>query len=715
MSSRRSFLATAGLSLLATPNSLPGSAAPKSPLSPAELPPADARDVPQRDARLVIREATTACPPPRAGAVQSWSRRAASLREQILSAAGLWPFPDRTPLRPQIFDRMELDGFTLEKVYFESFPGFYCTGNLFRPRNRKGPFPGVLNPHGHWNAGRLENALGDQGHASVPQRCMFFARQGYVSFAYDMVGYNDSVQASHSFGCAHPGTRGGPCTDTVEEGLRLGLWGISLLGLQLWNSIRAIDFLTSLPDVDPNRIAATGASGGGTQTLLLTAVDDRVRVAAPVNMISHYFQGDCVCEGAHNLRIDTSNIEFAAMTAPRPLLMVAATGDWTRDTPRVEYPAVAAFYRMLGASGQLQSVQLPFPHNYNQSSREAVYRFFSRWLQAPGAEPGPLHEQDGQEFSLTPSETLVFYRRPRPPSALTEHRLAEMFKANARRQITEVWPRSAAGIDSFRQRFAPVYRSAVLAETPPREDLRWCCVDRAAGPGGERQHLLLGRRSRNDRIPAQFWRPSKPSGTAVLLIDAGGSAAALGTPEAATPLANAFSRQSCMVLAIDAFQCGKARDPQRRMQGTAFTTYNRTDEMERIQDVLTALAWLDAAWKPQRLLLAGTGDAGLWCLLARPFFHRSVAVAADLNGFDRDRDESYLERLRIPLLRRAGDFQTSVLLAEPSPLLLYNTGNRFRVDDFRDAYAWRKATSALRIEAGPLAPTEVARWLLRAG
>ena len=108
-------------------------------------------------------------------------------------------------------------------------PGFYLGGNLYRPLGRTGPFPGIVSPHGHWAYGRLENS----NVASVPGRCINLARQGYVVFSYDMVGYDDTMQMPH-----------------VATGKREQLWGFGLLGMQLWDSIRAVDFLESLPDVD---------------------------------------------------------------------------------------------------------------------------------------------------------------------------------------------------------------------------------------------------------------------------------------------------------------------------------------------------------------------------------------------------------------------------------------------------------------------------------
>jgi len=213
--------------------------------------------------------------------LEAWQARRELLRRQILAAAGLWPAPPKHPLRVLFAGRIEHEGYTIEKAAIETLPGFWLGGNLYRPKGA-GPFPAVLHPHGHWPYGRLENSA----LCSTPLLAVNFARNGFVVFAYDMLGYNDTVQAPHDF-----------------TGPAFQLWNFTPLGLQLWNSMRAADFLLSLPDVDPKRLAITGASGGGTQTFLLTAVDDRIAAAAPVNMVSGLMQGGCICENAPGLRI----------------------------------------------------------------------------------------------------------------------------------------------------------------------------------------------------------------------------------------------------------------------------------------------------------------------------------------------------------------------------------------------------------------------------
>ena len=348
--------------------------------------------------------------------LEAWHGRAAYLREHILASGGLLPLPERTPLDPQIFDERKHEDYTVSKVYFESRPGFFVTGNLYKPIG-PGPFPAVLSPHGHWAYGRLENSES----ASVPGRAINLARQGFVVLTYDMIGFNDSRQLTHSFG-----------------GPRESLWGLTLAGLQIWNGIRSLDFLESLPEVDRSRIGCTGASGGGTQTFLITAVDDRVRVAAPVNMISLHMQGGCLCENPPGLRLDTDNVELAATIAPRPLLMVSATGDWTSETMQLEYPEMRRFYALFeGAEDRVHGVQMQAQHNYNRESREAVYAWMARWLK--GAPPDVRVAETPFEPDRL-RDVLVFLDRPLPGHAVTASELTEGWIASAKRQLREADP-----------------------------------------------------------------------------------------------------------------------------------------------------------------------------------------------------------------------------------------------------------------------------------
>src|SRR5689334_17304817 len=309
-----------------------------------------------------------------------WQARRQRIREQVLVAEGLWPLPPKTPLNPVIHGKIDRDDYAIEKVFFASYPGHYVSGNLYRPKNKGGKVPGVLCPHGHWANGRFYDAGEKAARQQIAEkaettmegarfplqaRCAMLARMGCVVFHYDMVGNADSQQIAHRAGF----------TDADAE-LRLQ----SFMGLQTFNSIRALDFLVSLPDVDAKRIGVTGASGGGTQTFILCAVDDRPAAAFPAVMVSTAMQGGCVCENCSYLRQETGNIEIAGLFAPKPLAMSGAN-DWTIDIERKGLPELKALYKLYGAEDDVLAKCFPqFPHNYNQVSREVMYNWFNKHL-----------------------------------------------------------------------------------------------------------------------------------------------------------------------------------------------------------------------------------------------------------------------------------------------------------------------------------------------
>jgi dienelactone hydrolase len=612
---------------------------------------------------------------------EAWLARARFLRVQVLVSAGLWPLPDKGPLNAQVFGRIERDGYSVEKAHFESHPGFLVTGNLYRPVGRKGPFPGVLSPHGHWAYGRLEN--GADG--SIPARCISLARQGYVVFSYDMVGYNDSRQVEHRL---------------LDP--RLAQWGIGSLGLHLWNSIRSLDFLESLPDVDRERLACTGASGGGTQTFLLTAVDDRVKVSAPVNMISHYMQGGDVCENAPNLRLDTSNMEIAALMAPRPMLMVSAAGDWTRDTPRVEFPAVQSVYSVLGAKDKVTTVQFIADHNYNRDSREAVYGFFSRWVL------GRTEESPVREAEYTPElphDLLVFYGRELPKEAKTQQQIVDGLIAARKARLASLRPVDPAGLERFREALEPGLRHVLAAEFPAPDALLES--PSVSGVKAGVRDLVIGRRWRGDRVPVRVWSPPPEARRAVLVVHPDGVA---GASAREASLLDTLRRRGFLVASLDAFNSGGAR-VQRDTSDRFFTTYNRTDDANRVQDILTALAWLRTQPGVRTASLVGLERAGLWCLLAQALSPGLDAVVADADAFAGERDESYLGHVFVPLLRSVGAFDTALTLGLRSRLLVHDTAGAFDTSAVEASARAAGAAERLRVTREKLADADVVAWV----
>ena len=595
--------------------------------------------------------------------LQQWESRAAKLRKHILIATGLWPMPEKTPLHARVYDKIEHKDYSVEKVYFESYPGFFVTGNLYRPVGKTGPFPGIISPHGHWKNGRLENSE----KASVPGRCINFARQGYVIFSYDMVGYEDSKQVSHHF------------ADTKMH----QLWGISLMGLQLWNSIRSLDFITSLADVDTTRIGCTGASGGGTQTFMVTAVDDRIKVAAPVNMISANFQGGCLCENAPELRLNTFNVEIGALTAPRPLLMVSDTHDWTKNTPTVEYPMMRKIYDLYNADEKLKYVQYDFPHNYNRTSREAVYAWFAKWL---------LHDDDAgkykeKKFTVEAPENLLnFSDKNPPPGDMNEEKLTEYLKELYQGQLKTYWPKNRDQLEKFRQVYGEALQDILDVEIP--ENVEKHIIEQSAGDGFAVTRLFISRAGRQDWIPAIFYRPVQAKSRAALVVHPQGKAA-LARDGSAQPidLVGHLLKKGCSVLAIDAFKIGEHTLPasmkMRDENIPHFTTFNKTDLQERIQDIATAVKFLN---EKSKVSLIGLEEAGPWALLAAAVIPHLNAIVVDGAQLDIQNEHVLLENFFTPGLAKAGGMLTAVSLISPTRLYYFNAPENLPSDKIKAVY-----------------------------
>jgi hypothetical protein len=636
--------------------------------------------IPAQDARNTVLESRTHYTMPVFPSRAAWEERAAFLRKQILASAGLLPLPDKRPLNAQVFGKLERDGYTIEKVLLETMPGFYLGGNLYRPLGKQGPFPGVVSPHGHWHYGRLENtAL-----VSVPGRAISLARQGFVVFTYDMVGQNDTDQIPHHFSEA-----------------RYDLWNIGPMGIQLWDSIRATDFVSSLPDVDATRMAVTGASGGGTQTFFLMAVDDRIKAAAPVNMISATMQGG-VCENAAGLRAgwtDFSNMVVGALMAPRPLLLVSNSGDWTVDTPKEVFPSIQSIYRLMGVEKNVENAHfMGKVHNYDKDSREAVYKFFNeRMLNKMGA----VQEQAFKaEF---PTDLLALHNRTRPPNAVKNlDELVESMIKDDRSMTMRLQPRDGSALAAAREGFAERLTFSLLAMRPKATDV--LSQKTAALPGGG-ERLLLGRAGKSDRVPAVWLAPRSvnPSVAPTLIVHPTGLASVMNSPLAKTLLS-----RGGIVMSIDAFQTGTTVAP-RDTSNRAFANFNLTNDANRVQDILTALEYLRNRSKSQTVNLVGLEMAGVWSYFARSLAGEGVNLAVDLVQFAADTDSEYVNKLYIPGLRKAGDFSAAGVMNTQGRLLVYNAGPQYPSDWTRQAAT--AARSEFDLRTGSVDTPGLVAWL----
>ncbi len=381
----------------------------------------------QQEAERLLRELYNCEFPMDAAAWEAdWEQCREQVKNRVQLAAGLWPLPEKTPLKAVIHGRVEREDYTIDRVYFESFPGHYVTGNLYLPKPLPAkPMPGVLCPHGHWPGGRFMDAGADSpgtrdqlragaerfinaARSPLQARCVHLARMGCAVFHWDTLGNADSRQiADHRSGARQN-----------LKGAAAGAWGLysamadlrlqTNFGLQTWNSVRALDFLESLPGVDKKRIAVTGASGGATQAMMLTAIDERVAAAFPCVMVSSAMQGGCTCENSHYLRVGQGNIDIAAAAAPRPLGLTSAD-DWTIDLDRKGFPELQALYTRIGKPDHVQALfATQFKHNYNQVSRAEMYHFLKRHFKLGGVS---IEERD---FEFSSKEDLTVWTAEHP-------------------------------------------------------------------------------------------------------------------------------------------------------------------------------------------------------------------------------------------------------------------------------------------------------------
>ncbi len=592
------------------------------------------------------------------GSKPEWEARKRVIRRQILFSAGLWPMPKKTPLKPRVTGRIEGPDYIIENVAIETLPGFYLCGNLYKPKGKAGPFPGIANPHGHWVHGRLEMepdvpiaapapAKPAPGRGNLVSIGVNLARQGFVVFAYDAVGYNDTNQVTHEF----------------ANGLNPWLWNVSLMGLQLWNSIRAVDYLQSLPDVDKNRIGATGASGGASQTFLLTAVDDRIKAAVPVNMVSAYMQGGCLCENGPGLRVGTDNVEVASTFAPKPLLMVACTGDWTKNNPKEEWPAVKKVYDLYGAGDRVDGRQFNYQHNYNVESREAMYAWFGKWL---------LNDSNPEHFKERPFDADLAAmhvwndKTPLPADALKEADLTRALIDQSKKQLAELWPRDAGSLKRFQETLRPALESSLAAQWPTNLNI--------LGAGGVPPRVALVVTEESDEASAgDFTQALRKNG---------------------------YETETLVV-----------KSPSVRPQvlwDNYFTCYNATPAATQVQRIVDQISthW---AGIHKRVDVVGVGRAGRLCLLARALTPNVGKIAVDMRQLDTEDDNAYLNELFAPGLRRIGDLRSAAMLAAPAPVYLYDVGESFRYDSVASGY--KAIGASLRVEKSMAAPERIAEWL----
>lgn len=623
--------------------------------------------------------------------LSEWDMRQAQVKRQILVAEGLWPMPTKTPLNAVIHGRIDRGDYTIDKVYFESAPGFFVTGNLYRPKNIKGKVPGVLFAHGHWKDARLsleteakvrgDIAMGgerfEQGGRSIFQSlCVQLARMGCVVWQWDMLSDSDSIQFSAEV--VHRFAKQRPEMNTAEN------WGLyspqaeshlqSIMGLQTWNAVRGLDFLLSLPEVDPERTAITGASGGGTQTMLLAAIDDRIKLSFPCVMVSTAMQGGCTCENASLLRVGTGNVEFAGLFAPKPQGMNNAN-DWTKEMATKGFPDLQKLYATFGKKDNVMLHRGEhFPHNYNAVTRSAFYTFLNKHFKL--GFPSPVIERDYEP--LTREQLTVWdAQHPAPKAAdpAFERSLLKWFTDDANKQLRA----SAATPSGLRKEIGAAIETVIGRTYPDAGQVEWNLKDKSDRGSYLEMSGTLVNKTHSEEVSVTWLYPKQWNGRAVVWLDDNGKAALRNADGSVKPAVMKLVEGGATVLGADLLFQGGEPVKQTRVvanprEFAGYTYgYNHALFAQRAHDVLTLVKYLhqkDAAHQsPKTVAVAGWGSTGPVVAAARALAGEAIdRVAVDTQGFRFGKVLDYRDPMFLPGGAKYLDLPGLLALNAPHPL-----------------------------------------------
>jgi hypothetical protein len=554
---------------------------------------------------------------------------------------------------------------------------------------------------------------------------------GCVVFQYDMVGYADSLQLAH---------KGLGVRESMNTAQR---WGFSspqaelhlqsLMGLQTWNSLRALDFLLSLPDVDPERVAVEAHSGGGTQTFILAAIDERPRVLFPAVMVSTGMQGGCLCENASLLRIGAGNVDIAALAAPRPLGMTGAN-DWTLEIEEKGLPDLENLYSLLGAEGRVMARTFPqFGHNYNSVSRTVMYGWLNRHLDL--GSPEPVLERD--YVPLSREEASVWNAAHPAPHGdqvgdAHERDVLEWMTRDARHHLEPLDPVDAERLERFREVVGGAF-DVILGRR--LDDVGEVTFEQTSAPrvsSGTLRLGLLRPEGRDEELPTAILEPRGAwNGETVVWIHEDGWRGLFdGSPEPEAEVRRLLDA-GFAVAGVDLLLQGELRSPNLdpaigrtrarqswRQDGSegwhrsaVFTFgYNPALFARRVHDVLSAVRhFVD---RGDRVSLVGLGPvAGPIAAAARAQASEAALhrVVVDTGGFR----FATLERLDDPMM-----LPGAVKYLDLPALLALGTGELWLAGEgdrapalVVHAFETRGETGDLHVQAGPANAAVVVDWL----
>lgn len=537
----------------------------------------------------------------------TWEVARPRLQQRLRAALGLDPWPQRTPLKAQILGETIKNGYKVQRLTFESRPGFVVTANVYVPRSPapaqrgKGSgresaaprYPAVLCPVGHWPLSKAQ--------PQVQARCIGLAKLGFIALTYDPFGQGERAVEGNSH----------------AEYFRTILAGRNNISYMLWDTMRALDYLLTREDVDPARIACTGASGGGLNTLYVSAIDERIGVAAPVVYVTGFAEflrtraDHCPCSHIPGLARFADIGDVAALIAPRPLLCMTARKDPQFTVAGARHAAAEArpAYRAYGREADLEVREFDSGHDYNREMREALYGFLLKHLKGKG-DGSPVPEP---EMALEEADSPVLRCFPEgrvPATAATVRDLARQEAVALRAALPA--PKAAS-----RKALAAVlnWPPEPVAPAVPEP------LPSSAGPQGSEKLLL--RTADGIALPALFYRGNKegqrgpregrPSeGTTVVVIGPGGLESLGRSPGVA-----GWRQAGWNVLLVDLRGWGETAGRE-HLLATDSLLLGEPLAAQRARDALAVAAYLrgrNDVYGP--LVLLGQGvEGGLVALLA---------------------------------------------------------------------------------------------------
>ena len=673
---------------------------------------------------------------------EEWAKRAELIRRRVLVSQGLWPLPTRSPLNVVIHGKIEKEDYTVEKAYFESVPGLYVTGNLYRPKNVQGAVPAVLFAHGHWQDARLSEETEDNlrkeiatgaerfekgGRSRFQSMCVQLARMGCVVWQWDMLSDSDSKQISREI--VHTFAKQRPEMNTVQN------WGLyspqaeahlqSVMGLQTWNAVRSLDFVLGLSEVDPKRIAITGASGGGTQTMLLAAIDPRVSLSFPAVMVSTAIQGGCTCENASLLRIGTGNVEFAALFAPKPQGMTTAD-DWTKEMATKGFPELKQLYATLGAADNVMLHRGEhFPHNYNAVARAGFYAWLNRHFKLGLKEP--VIERDFDP--LTRDQLTVWdaqHPAPMANDADLERRVLNWLDGDAERQLKD----SATALGPLRKTVGAGLEVVLGRTFAAAGSVEWDLKSKQSRDSWVEMTGLLRNKTYGEEVPVTFIYPKNWNQKVVVWLTGEGKSGLWNAEGALKSEVRSLVEAGTTVIGADLLYQGEflengqpltqVRTVANSREAAAYTFgYNPTLFAQRAHDVLTIVRYLrttdvDGHPRPSRVSVAGFGAAGPVASAAWSVAQDSIdRLAVDTQGFRFGKLLDYRDPQFLPGGAKYLDLPGMLAVGGRNPLWL--AGESVVPEVVAGIYAQSSNLDGVELYRGEPAQQEAAaaRWLLK--